>query len=271
MNITNRFSTVHTTAKPGRYIGYIVMHYTAGVTSRAGSAVNTAEYFRTTTNEVSSDFTVDDTAVVQYNGDIKNRYTWHCGGNKYATKGGSLYGKCTNSNSIGIEVCSTNSTGKMQAANDKSYSFTGAAVANAEWLVKKLMKEYNVPAERVIRHYDVTGKPCPGVIGWNADSGSEAKWEAFKRAISGTSVSATTTPQAQAPRYYVQVGAFAVKENAYNYRNKVRNKYPGTFVRCFDGSDMYYVQVGAFSVKENAENYLKEVKKTYPNAFIKVV
>ena len=194
MTITNKFSTVHTTAKANRSIDYIVIHYTAGVTSKSGSAINTADYFRTTSTQVSADFTVDDTAVVQYNGDIRNRYTWHCGGNKYATKGGSLYGICKNSNSIGIEICCNNSigpkNGKMPDANDKSYSFSGAAVANAAELVRQLMAEYDIPAERVIRHYDVTGKPCPGIIGWNADSGSEAKWTAFKRAMAGTAVSA---------------------------------------------------------------------------------
>ena len=224
MTITNKFSTVHTTAKATRAIDYIVIHYTAGVTSKAGSAVNTADYFRTTTTEVSADFTVDDTAVVQYNPDIRNRYTWHCGGNKYATKGGSLYGICKNSNSIGIEICCNNSTGKMQAANDKSYSFSDAAVANAVWLVKKLMAEYNIPAERVVRHYDVTGKPCPGIIGWNADSGSEAKWQAFKRAISGEAVT-------ESAKYYVQVGAFGSKANAEKYLAEVKKNYPDAFIK----------------------------------------
>jgi flagellum-specific peptidoglycan hydrolase FlgJ len=37
----------------------------------------------------------------------------------------------------------------------------------------------------VIRHYDVNGKPCPGVIGWNADSGSESQWDAFHESIGG--------------------------------------------------------------------------------------
>ena len=225
MTITNKLSTVHTTAKANRDIKYIVIHYTAGVTSKAGSAVNTADFFRTTSTQVSSDFIVDDTFVVQYNGDIKNRYSWHCGGSKYNTKGGSLYGKCTNSNSIGIEICCNNSTGKMQNANDKSYSFTDAAVANAEWLVKKLMAEYNIPAERVVRHYDVTGKPCPGIIGWNADSGSEAKWVAFKQAVSGGTVSAA------APKYYVQVGSFASRENAENYLAGVKKVYPDAFIK----------------------------------------
>ena len=220
MTITNKFSTVHTTAKAARAIEYIVIHYTAGVTSKAGSAVNTADFFRTTSTQVSADFTVDDTAVVQYNGDIRNRYTWHCGGNKYNTKGGSLYGICKNSNSIGIEICSTNSTGKMQNANDKSYSFSDAAVANAAELVKQLMAEYDIPAERVIRHYDVTGKLCPGIIGWNADSGSEADWSAFKASLT-----------ANAPKFYVQVGAFSSRENAENYLAGVKKVYPDAFIK----------------------------------------
>jgi N-acetylmuramoyl-L-alanine amidase CwlA len=29
------------------------------------------------------------------------------------------------------------------------------------------MKKYNIPASNVIRHYDVSGKICPGVLGWN--------------------------------------------------------------------------------------------------------
>ena len=221
----NRFSTVHTTAKAGRKIEYIVVHYTAGVTSRDGSAVSLADYYRTTTTEVSSDFTVDDSSVAQYNGDIKNRYTWHCGGSKYNTKGGSFYGKCTNANSIGVEICSTNSTGKMQNANDKSYSFTPAAVANAVELVKKLMAEYNIPADRVIRHYDVNGKPCPGIIGWNADSGSESEWVKFKQALGGT-VSVST-----GAKYYVQVGAFSDKANADAFLETVKKNYPNAFVK----------------------------------------
>ena len=224
MTITNKFSTVHTTAKAARAIEYIVIHYTAGVTSKAGSAVNTADFFRTTSTQVSADFTVDDTAVVQYNPDIRNRYTWHCGGNKYATKGGSLYGICKNSNSIGIEICCENSTGKMQDANDKSYSFSDAAVANAVELVKHLIAEYNIPADHVVRHYDVTGKPCPGIVGWNTESGSEAKWQAFKQAISGAAVSASA-------KYYVQVGAFSSRANAENYLAGVKKVYPDAFIK----------------------------------------
>lgn len=204
-----------------RSIEWIVMHYTAGVTSKYGSASSLADYFATRKDNCSADFAVDDVEVVQYNPDIKNRYSWHCGGNKYATKGGKYYGKCTNANSIGIEVCSTNSTGKMQNANDKSYSFTDAVVKNTEELVKYLMKEYNIDADHVIRHYDVTGKPCPGVIGWNKESGSEEKWEKFKASISNCGNT----------KYFVQVGAFLNRENAEKYLEEVKKVYPNAFIK----------------------------------------
>ncbi|MGN1415255.1 MAG: SPOR domain-containing protein, partial [Oscillospiraceae bacterium] len=76
------------------------------------------------------------------------------------------------------------------------------------------------PADHVIRHYDVTGKLCPGMIGWNADSGSEAEWEDFRKAISGS-----------APTYSVQVGAFSDRGNAEKYLEAVRKSYPDAFIR----------------------------------------
>ena len=39
--------------------------------------------------------------------------------------------------------------------------FKDATVKNTVELTKYLMKKYNIPVERVIRHYDVTGKICP--------------------------------------------------------------------------------------------------------------
>ena len=156
---------------------------THNTTAAAGSAAGTASYFGGTSKQVSADFIVDDGGAVQYNGDIRNRYTWHCGGGKYNTKGGAYYGKATNRNTIGIEVCSTNDTGKMTVANDSHWRFTDKVVSNLVELVKYLMAEYGIDAAHVIRHYDVNGKPCPGIIGWNEDTGSAAKWAAFKASL----------------------------------------------------------------------------------------
>ena len=187
VNITKQTSNHNTSAKSNRKLEYIVIHYTAGTRSTAGSALNTAKYFANTTAQASADFIVDDITIVQYNPDIKNRYTWHCGGKKQSNYGGTYFNKCTNSNSIGIEVCSTNKTGKVTYANDPNWYFTDAAVNKTLDLVKYLMKTYNIDADHVIRHFDVTGKYCPGIIGWNSATGNETKWKNFKAALKGTS------------------------------------------------------------------------------------
>ena len=43
------------------------------------------------------------------------------------------------------------------------------------------MSTYKIPINNVIRHYDVSGKHCPGIIGWNPDTpGNEEEWHKFK-------------------------------------------------------------------------------------------
>lgn len=183
MEIVKKTSQVNTTANKGRKIEYIVIHYTAGTSSAAGKAATTAKYFANETTKASADFIVDDETVIQYNPDIDNRYTWHCGGSKLKTQGGQYFNKCTNKNSIGIEICSNNVHKKVLNANDESWYFTDESVANAVELVRELLRQYNVPSENVIRHYDVTGKLCPGIYGWNIDSGDDSEWEDFKNRI----------------------------------------------------------------------------------------
>ena len=185
MDIIKQIGTANTTYAPGRTIKYIVEHYTAGVSSKKGSARSSASWFGNPVAEASADFIVDDVDIVQYNGDIENRYCWAVGGARYNTKGGSLYGIAKNANCISIEICSTNSTGKITYPNDPHYSLSDAAVNNAIQLTKHLMKQYHIDADHVIRHYEVNGKQCPGVIGWNTESGDESKWQMFKAKIGG--------------------------------------------------------------------------------------
>lgn len=183
MNLVQKLSLTNTTAKKGRTIEFIVIHYTAGVSSSGKSDENVASWFARSTTKAASDYIVDDDSATQFNGDVRNRYAWHCGGSKYKTKGGSLHGVCTNANSIGVELCSSNRTGKVTAANDNNWYFTDATINNAVDLVKMLMAEYGIDADHVVRHYDVTGKLCPGIIGWNADSGNEEAWISFKERL----------------------------------------------------------------------------------------
>lgn len=273
IEIKKQTSYSNTTAYNSRPIDYIVIHYTAGVTSRSGTANNTALYFGNPSVGASADFIVDSAQIVQFNPDILNRYCWHCGDGKNYNKGGSYYGKCQNYNSIGIEVCSSNRTGTMTAANDSNYYFTEAVVNKALELTRYLMQTYKVPASNVIRHYDVTGKLCPGIIGWNEDSGNATAWQSFKSRLTGISLTNQTTKTDKSSinssiLYRVQLGAFKNKSNASDLLGKVKLKgFNDAFIANSNG--MYKVQLGAFKDKTNAEKQKEKVVKAgFKDCFI---
>jgi len=150
--------------KQNRKIEYIVLHYTAGVSNKSESTnLNICKYWDSSSSKASADFVVDEDDIYQYNKDIRNYYTYHCGGNKYNYIGGArLYGKCTNSNSIGIEMCSFRQDGNAKASvEEEGWEIGDRSIALTKELVDYLKKEYNIPNENIITHFDVTGKLCP--------------------------------------------------------------------------------------------------------------
>ena len=138
----------HYSGRSGQGIKYIVIHYVGAVST----AANNAAYFAGGDRGASAHYFVDDTSIWQSVED-KNA-AWHCGGGRQSSDGGSLLGKCTNLNSIGIEMCCKKKDGKLY--------ITDATKANTAWLVQYLMKKHSIPASRVVRHFDVNGKYCPG-------------------------------------------------------------------------------------------------------------
>lgn len=152
---------------PNRTIKYIVWHYTAGSSSAPGRAKGMKSSWEKS-HRASADFGVDDRDICQFNPDLKNYNCWHCGDklNPYSG-GGRLYGIATNRNSIGIEICSNLKKGyDASKVGHEGWYYTEEALNNAVKLTKILMKKFNIPVERVIRHYDVSGKSCPAVVGW---------------------------------------------------------------------------------------------------------
>ena len=155
---------------------YIVIHYTAGAND---SAEAVAKYFVNLRKRnfwvgdrfryASAHFVVDEKSIFQC---VDSKLTaWHCGDNKYIySKGGSLFGKCTNYNSVGIEMCK-----QLDKLNF-------ATIENSIHLTKRLMKKYKINAKNVIRHYDVSGKHCPAKM---IDDTIEYKnnWNIFKKCI----------------------------------------------------------------------------------------
>ena len=161
-------------------IKYIVMHYTANKTDTAYANAN---YFQSANRNASAHFFCDKTSVYQSVPDL--RVAWSVGGSKYSdcnkTGGGKYYKICTNTNSISIELCSTNG------------EIAKETVDNAVELTKSLMDKYNIPQSNVIRHFDVTGKRCPAWNGWLPIT-NESKWNDFKNRLTTTQSVQPTQP-----------------------------------------------------------------------------
>ena len=171
---------------PDRQITYIVIHYTGGSTSRPGYAVDVSNDLLKTDEDRSVDFIVDDAIAVQFNPDISNRFSWHCGSGQQKDlpeEETTLSELCGNKNSIGVEIASSNHKCRVTYAGDPDYYFTEEVLNNAAVLIKSLMTAYDIDISRVIRHYDVSGKKCPGVAGWYGPENSSANWLLFKEKI----------------------------------------------------------------------------------------
>ena len=157
--------------KRKRNIEYIILHYTAGASSKGGSWQTT--YQTLIKRGFSSDFMVDDENIVQWADDPAE----YCSKavQRWSKKGTEAGRNASNQNAVSIEICSTivDWDGKKQPpANSGHYIFTDKVLAQTAKLCRSLMKTYNIPKDHVIRHFDIMGKLCPGVLGWNTGKNS---------------------------------------------------------------------------------------------------
>ena len=139
--------------KPDRKIEYIVIHYFGSLST----AKQTANYFCTPGIQASAHYVIDEGEIV-YNVVDDKDVAWHCGGNGV----GTLKYKCTNDNSIGIEVRPR--IMNSYYANDASYKgwyFDKAVIDRLVEVTKWLMNKYDIDVDHVVRHYETTGKLCP--------------------------------------------------------------------------------------------------------------
>lgn len=136
-----------------RPVEYIVMHYTA---NDGDTDEGNGSYFARVSVGASAHYFVDDDSITA--SVPENYVAWHCG-----TSGTYKHPSCRNGNSIGVELCDTKRDGTYQASDQ--------TLKNAADLVAQLCQKYELPVERVIRHYDVTGKHCPAY--WVSGDGLE--------------------------------------------------------------------------------------------------
>lgn len=180
---------------------YIVIHNTDNTAKTADAKAHATAQHNGNFHGYSAHVFVDDKSA--YQALPYNRGAWHVGVNY----GGKMFGTANNRNSIGIEMC-------MNAGYNYEKAFQ-----NTVDVCKQLMKKYNIPASRVVQHYDVCAKNCPSVIR------SKGDWDRFKKLISSENVTTSTTkPTAKVDKYYrvrktwkdskSQIGAYKSLENA---------------------------------------------------------
>lgn len=127
-------------------VNSIVIHY---VGNPGTSAQNNRDYFNNPDSEVSSHFVIglEGEVILCVPLDEKSSASNH-----------------RNSDTISIEVCHPDETGKF---NDKTYS-------SLVKLTAFLKDEYSLDIKEIIRHFDVTGKNCPKYFVENKDA-----WQKF--------------------------------------------------------------------------------------------
>lgn len=154
--------------RPAQNIKWIVIHGTGNTTDKD---INNAKYFSASggnTRYAGAHYFVDDADNVIYQSidDLKNANAVGGGRVSNAYGAASKFRLCTNYNSISIEMCSVN--GEYQ---EKTLELVLE-------LTRDLMFKYGIDIDHVIRHWDVTGKKCPGWNGWTGVD--QSKWHAFK-------------------------------------------------------------------------------------------
>lgn len=159
---------------------YIVLHYT-GNSGTSATAKGNANYFHTCDRKASAHYVVDENTTI-YQCVPDNRAAWSVGDSSNGH--GTFYGKCTNTNSISIE---------MVSHSNGSYYIPDATIQRAAELTRDLMKKYGINADHVIRHYDVTTKACPEPM--CGTTAKNKKWAAFKALLTTTVTALSKTVQ----------------------------------------------------------------------------
>mgnify|MGYP003372279935 CR=1 FL=1 len=196
-------------------IKYIVIHYTG---NDGDTDESNGNYFANNIVKASAHYFVSGDSITQ---SVPDDYVaWSVGGNRYSnykqTGGAKFYKEATNTNTLNIELCDDVRNGSVYPS--------AATIANALAFTKEMMKKYNIPASRVIRHFDVTGKSCPAY--WCGNSSKNQKWlTKFHNKLSGASSGGgNTTPPSTSDKLYrvrktwndasSQIGAYSSLENA---------------------------------------------------------
>lgn len=183
---------------------------------------------------------------------------WHCGSGKNGSGNDTM---------IAFEIC------ESKDLDDKAYF--AAAYNNAVELTVYLCQKFGILPQNVICHSEGyqagIASNHADVMHWfprhgvDMDDFRQAVADKLSAPAGGQDKADTGADEAPAANtlYRVQVGAFAVKENAEKMQQKLRADGYDTIIKVV--SSLYKVQTGAFSIKENAEKMKEQLEAAgYP-------
>ena len=204
MKIHKLLTRVNRTIMTNKKNKYLVIHYTGNSTD---TAYNNARYFESSDRGASAHYFVDDNEIWQVVEDKDS--AWSVGKN-YGSN--NLFGVVTNKNSISIEMCSVNSR-----ISEKTFE-------NTVMLAKSLMSKYDIPKDRVYRHYDVCSKECPGWSGWLP--GNDKYWKKFKKELGNSKSSSSKNEKNTSPSSNQKSFKVKIKVESLNVRKGPGTQYP---------------------------------------------
>lgn len=226
-----------------------------------------------------------------------------CGAHYYIYWDGTIYQRCShdaivwavgtagyytqkhatarNANTISIEMC-CKCDGNSSSAEDKKWYFTSETQESAVWLVKKLMNELDIPADNVLRHYDIVNKTCPAPYVHNNKYKTSWTWNEFKSKLSDAVIE--TTDVAETDKIWLgwvkrESGTAGFKQtngdngNAYGKYQFDRRYALVPFMQfCLDYSTKYsaftpYIAYGAGNSKLQNNSSLAAIWKGYCESY----
>lgn len=152
--IQDRLLTLNRWSRPGtklKAVKGIIIHWTANESYGADAEAN-RRFFENrkagNTGTGSTQFIVDDKEILRCV--PEDEVTYQVGAKSYKKEALQKYGSYPNNSVLGIEMC-VNSNGDFSVVYEQTVELTAY-----------LMKKHNLTINDIDRHYDITGKNCPG-------------------------------------------------------------------------------------------------------------
>lgn len=208
-SITQSLIRIRSNTRPGtrqQTPRAIVLHFTA---NPGAGAINHYNYFNNGAGGryASAHYFVDKENIIQTIPD--NETAFHAnerGTSKLSYLQGLTssngYKGNANSGSIGIEMCI-----------EKDGSYHPETLKRTYWLVTYLQNKYKLGLDRVVRHYDITGKSCPGRYL------TTSTWNAFKQQIPRT-LGSVRPPEPQPTPGNGSLGLVEITEAGLSYKDR---------------------------------------------------